>query len=56
MITMHGGKNTSSVTASTNYLLAGENAGPAKLEKARNLKIPVISEKDFAEIINNPKI
>ncbi len=55
MITMHGGKNASSVTSSTNYLLAGENAGPAKLEKARNLNINVISEKDFAEMINNPK-
>jgi DNA ligase (NAD+) len=56
LITGHGGKNTSSVTSSTNYLLAGDNAGPAKLEKARNLKIPVISEEDFINMISKPKI
>jgi len=52
LIIMNGGKNASSVSSATNYLLAGENAGPAKLEKARSLKIPVISEKDFMEMIN----
>ncbi len=52
LITLHGGKNTSSVTSSTNYLLAGENAGPAKLEKARALNIPVLSESDFIKMIS----
>jgi DNA ligase (NAD+) len=52
MIIMNGGKNAGSVSSATDYLLAGENAGPAKLEKARNLKIPVISEKDFIDMIN----
>ena len=48
---MHGGKNAGSVTSATSYLLAGDNAGPAKLEAARKLNIPVISEKDFMEMI-----
>jgi DNA ligase (NAD+) len=51
LIISHGGKNASSVSSATNYLLAGDNAGPAKLEKARSLHIPVISEKDFIEMI-----
>jgi len=56
MITLHGGKNATSVSSSTNYLLAGDNAGPAKLEKAKTLNIPVISENDFIDMINNPTI
>lgn len=52
LITLHGGKNTGSVTSSTNYLLAGENAGPAKLEKAKILNIPVLSESDFIDLIS----
>jgi DNA ligase (NAD+) len=51
LIIMHGGKNTGSVSSATNYLIAGDNAGPAKLEKARSLNISVISEKDFMEMI-----
>lgn len=56
LIILHGGKNTSSVTSSTNYLLAGDNAGPAKLDKARKLSVPVISEEDFVTMISKPKI
>ncbi len=52
LITLHGGKNTGSVTSSTNYLLAGENAGSAKLEKARTLNIPILSESDFINMIS----
>jgi len=52
LITLHGGKSTGSVTSSTNYLLAGENAGPAKLEKAHALNIPVLSENDFIKMIS----
>ena len=48
---VHGGKNTGSVSAKTTYLLAGENMGPAKLEKARKLGIKIISEEDFLQII-----
>ncbi|HOF55675.1 MAG TPA: NAD-dependent DNA ligase LigA [Prolixibacteraceae bacterium] len=50
MIGRYGGKNTSSVSKSTDYLLAGENMGPGKLEKARNFNIPVISEEDFLKM------
>ncbi len=52
LIIMHGGNNASSVSSATNYLLAGDNPGPAKMDKARSLNIPVISEKDFMEMIN----
>lgn len=51
MIEQHGGKNTGSVSAKTIYLLAGENMGPAKLEKARKLGIKIISEEDFLQMI-----
>lgn len=51
MIEQHGGKSTGSVSAKTTYLLAGENMGPAKLEKARKLGIKIISEEDFLQII-----
>lgn len=51
MIEQHGGKNTGSVSAKTTYLLAGENMGLAKLEKARKLGIKIISEEDFLQMI-----
>lgn len=51
MIEQNGGKNTGSVSAKTTYLLAGENMGPAKLEKARKLGIKIISEEDFLQMI-----
>ena len=51
MIEQHGGKNTGSVSAKTTYLLAGENMGPAKLEKARKLGIKIISEEGFLQMI-----
>ena len=54
MIEQHGGKNTGSVSAKTTYLLAGENMGPAKLEKARKLGIKIISEEDFLQMIQYP--
>jgi len=51
LIIKYGGKNTGSISAKTNYLLAGENIGPAKLEKVRKLNIPIISEDDFLNMI-----
>ncbi|WP_297929283.1 NAD-dependent DNA ligase LigA [uncultured Coprobacter sp.] len=51
MIERHGGKNTGSVSAKTTYLLAGENMGPAKLEKARKLGVKIVSEEDFLQMI-----
>ena len=56
LIIMHGGKNVSTVSTTTNFLLAGDNPGPAKLDKAHNLNIPVISEKDFMEMIKKSEI
>ncbi|MGM0613244.1 MAG: BRCT domain-containing protein [Bacteroidota bacterium] len=40
------------MSSKLDYLIAGENIGPKKLEKARSLNIPVISENDFLEMIN----
>ncbi|MBP3537663.1 MAG: NAD-dependent DNA ligase LigA [Muribaculaceae bacterium] len=51
MIEAHGGKNVGSISGKTDYVLAGDNMGPAKLEKARKLGIPIISEDDFLAMI-----
>lgn len=51
LIEQHGGKNTGSVSAKTTYLLAGDNMGPAKLEKATKLGVKIISEEDFLQMI-----
>ncbi|MDA3952886.1 MAG: helix-hairpin-helix domain-containing protein, partial [Bacteroidales bacterium] len=53
LIVKYGGKNTSSLSAKTNYLLAGENIGPSKLAKVKKLKIPIITEKEFIEMIKD---
>ena len=51
LIEQHGGRNVGSVSAKTNYILAGDNMGPAKLEKAQKLGIAIISEADFLTMI-----
>ena len=51
LIELHGGKNVSSISKKTDYVFAGENMGPAKLEKATNLGIPIIDENTFLEMI-----
>lgn len=51
LIEMHGGKNASSISAKTSFVLAGENMGPAKLEKAHQLGIPIVSEQEFLAMI-----
>ena len=51
MIEENGGKNTGSVSVKTSYLLAGENIGPAKLEKAQKLGVKIISEDEFLKMI-----
>jgi len=51
MIEAYGGKNTSSISKKTDYVLAGENMGPAKLEKAQKLGIPLIDEDTFLSMI-----
>ena len=47
LIEQHGGKNVGSISKKTSFVLAGENMGPAKLDKARSLGIPVLSEDQF---------
>jgi len=51
LIEKNGGKNVGSVSAKTNYILAGENMGPAKLEKAQKLGVKIIGEEEFLELI-----
>lgn len=51
LIQKHGGNNVSSISGSTSMLVAGENMGPAKLEKALKLGIRIVSEDEFFEII-----
>lgn len=48
----NGGKVGSSISAKTHYVVAGENMGPAKLEKASQLKIAIISEDDFIQLLH----
>ncbi len=50
-IVANGGENVSSVSAKTDMIVAGENMGPAKLEKAQKLGVKIVSEKDFREMI-----
>jgi DNA ligase (NAD+) len=51
MIEQNGGKNSGSISSKTNYILGGDNMGPAKLEKAKSLGVPVITEEAFLEMI-----
>lgn len=53
LIEKHGGKNVGSISKKTDYILAGENMGPAKLEKANTLGIKIINEDEFLEMIEN---
>lgn len=48
----NGGKVGSSISAKTHFVVAGDNMGPAKLEKANQLNVPIISEDDFIMMIN----
>ena len=47
MIEEHGGKNVSSISKNTTFVLAGENMGPSKKQKAEDLKIPLVNEDEF---------
>ncbi len=51
LIERNGGKNVSSISKKTDYVFAGENMGPAKLEKATSLGIPIINEQQFLAMI-----
>ena len=52
LIEKHGGKNVGSISAKTSFILAGENMGPAKLEKASKLGIKIMNEEEFLELIS----
>ncbi|MBQ7716076.1 MAG: NAD-dependent DNA ligase LigA [Prevotella sp.] len=51
LIEQHGGKNVGSISGKTSFILAGDNMGPSKLEKARKLGIPIVSEDEFLEMV-----
>jgi DNA ligase (NAD+) len=51
LIEQNGGKILSSISAKLNYLVAGDNMGPAKLEKAQKLNIPIISDEELTSMI-----
>ena len=51
IIEMNGGKNVSSISSKTSFILAGENMGPSKYEKAQKLGIPLVSEAEFLGMI-----
>ncbi|MBQ1611381.1 MAG: NAD-dependent DNA ligase LigA [Muribaculaceae bacterium] len=51
MIEQHGGKNVSSISSATSFVLAGENMGPAKLEKAQKLGVEIINEDEFLAML-----
>ena len=50
-IEKHGGKNVGSISSKTSFILAGDNMGPSKLEKAQKLGIAMVSEEEFLEMI-----
>ncbi|MDE6115061.1 MAG: NAD-dependent DNA ligase LigA [Muribaculum sp.] len=52
IIERNGGKNVSGISKKTDFVFAGENMGPSKLEKARTLGIPIINEEEFLKMIN----
>ena len=51
LIELHGGRNLAAVSANVDYIVAGENMGPAKLKKAEKLGIPILTEKEFLALI-----
>ncbi len=51
LIELNGGKNTSSISKKTDFVFAGANMGPSKLEKAKALGIPVVNEDEFLKMI-----
>ena len=52
MIEKNGGKNVGSISSKTSFILAGDNMGPAKLEKAQKLGIKIITEEEFLSILS----
>lgn len=54
LIEQHGGKNVSSISGKTSFILAGDNMGPSKLQKAEKLGVALVSEEEFLEMIGTP--
>ena len=52
IIEQHGGKNSSSISSKTSFILAGSNMGPAKLEKARSLGVRIVNEDEFLTMLS----
>ena len=52
IIEQHGGKNVGSISGKTSFILAGENMGPSKLQKAEKLGVRIVSEDEFLEMLN----
>ncbi len=52
LIEQHGGVVLSGISSKTDYLIAGDNMGPSKLEKAQKLGVPIISEEEFEQMVN----
>ena len=52
LIELHGGKNTGSISKNTSFILAGDNMGPSKAEKAAQLGVPMLSEQEFLSLID----
>ena len=56
LIDLHGGKNQSGVSSNTDFIVAGENMGPAKLQKAEKLGVKILSEQEFIALIGSDEI
>ena len=52
IIEQHGGKNVGSISKKTTFVIAGENMGPSKRQKAEDLGVPLISEEEFIQKIS----
>ena len=55
IIEQNGGKNVGSISSKTSFILAGDNMGPSKLEKAKKLGIRIMSEAEFLEMVNDER-
>ena len=53
IIEQNGGKNVGSISGKTSFILAGDNMGPSKLQKAEKLGIPIVSEEEFLKMIKS---
>ena len=53
IIEQNGGKNVGSISGKTSFILAGDNMGPSKLQKAEKLGIPIVSEEEFLKMIES---